>query len=531
MVYLNRRTFLAGTGATALGLTFARPAYSQAGSDTIRLGVGAAQVVTIDPIHLAQGVDNWAITNVHDLLARAPNGRFANTPAEFMPELAETWESSPDGKTWSFKLRQGAQFHKGYGEASSEDVKFTFDRARDPQTGSIYASVFRNIEEVVTEGPYTVHFHLKTPDPFFLASSVDHIGAHIVSKKAVEEKGDGYGRDPIGTGPYMVESVQPKVVTLVGNDAYYTGAPIVPKLEIQYLLNSSARTLALLGGSVDTILAPSGPGAIPAIQQRDPSLILDTVLPGNIWTLHFNLQRKPFDDLKVRQAFMYAIDREAIAASQTPPTLHRYGMLPAPFPGSLTADTCPPELRYEHDPDKAKQLLTEAGVGDGFSFSDFTSQRDDYLSLMLVVQEQLRQVGVNFDLQPIDHAAFHDQSAKGLASFRMRGTLYPPVPIRPFIEELASSADVTGPSGGQNFAHYGTAMPGIDDLIAKAQAEPDFDKHLAICQEMDRKILTDLPVIPLCTTAYVYIRNPRLKLPFEVSAGTGFWRFDKASFA
>jgi peptide/nickel transport system substrate-binding protein len=122
-------------------------------------------------------------------------------------------------------------------------------------------------------------------------------------------------------------------------------------------------------------------------------------LPGNIWTLHFNLTRKPFDNLKVRQAFMYAIDREQIGKSQTPPTPKRWGMLPEPFPGALTAQTMPMELRYDYDPDKAKALLKEAGFPSGFALSDFTSQRDDYLSLMLVVQEQLRQVGVNFDLK------------------------------------------------------------------------------------------------------------------------------------
>ncbi len=408
MIQITRRNVLAGAAALAIP----RAASAQS-TDTIKMAVGAAQVITIDPMRLNQGIDNWAITNVHDLLARAPNGDFANTSADFMPELATAWEASADGKTWSFKLREGVQFHKGYGECTSEDVKFSFDRLRDPKSGSVYSAVFVNIAEVQTDGPYAVHFRLKQPDPFFLASSIDQIGAHIVCRKAVLERGDGYGRDPIGSGPYQVANVQTKVVSLVGNDKYFAGAPKVPKVEIQYILDTSARTLALLAGAADTILAPSGPGALPAIQARDPKLIADVVLPGNIWTLHFNLTRKPFDDLKVRQAFMYAIDRETIGKSQTPPTPKRWGMLPEPFPGALTAQTTPPELRYDYDPDKAKALLKEAGFPTGFAFSDFTSQRDDYLSLTLEVQEQLRQVGVNFDLKAIDHAAFHDPGHQG----------------------------------------------------------------------------------------------------------------------
>jgi peptide/nickel transport system substrate-binding protein len=88
--------------------------------------MGAAQVLTVDPIKLTQGVDNWAITHVFDLLARPPAGRFATAPSEYVPELAESWTFSPDARTWSFKLREGVQFHKGYGECTADDVKFTF---------------------------------------------------------------------------------------------------------------------------------------------------------------------------------------------------------------------------------------------------------------------------------------------------------------------------------------------------------------------------------------------------------------------
>jgi ABC-type oligopeptide transport system substrate-binding subunit len=94
---------------------------------------------------------------------------------------------------------------------------------------------------------------------------------------------------------------------------------------------------------------------------KPPDPFFSASLPGNIWTLHFNLTRKPFDNLKVRQAFMYGIDREKIGKSQTPPTPKRWGMLPEPFPGALTAQTTPMELRYDYDPDKAKAQLRKPG--------------------------------------------------------------------------------------------------------------------------------------------------------------------------
>ena len=112
LVHLNRRDFLVGTGAATATLALGLPVQA-APSDTMRLGMGAAQVVTIDPIYLNQGVDNWAITHVFDLLARAPLGRFAKSPDEFTPELAESWTISSDAKAWTFNLRKGVQVPQG----------------------------------------------------------------------------------------------------------------------------------------------------------------------------------------------------------------------------------------------------------------------------------------------------------------------------------------------------------------------------------------------------------------------------------
>ena len=118
---LTRRQFV-GTSA-AFAATMALPISVRAqDTQTLRLGMGAAQVGTIDPIKLTQGVDNWALNHVFDQLVRPPAGLGTVAPEEFVPEIAERWEMSEDAKTWTFKIRQGVQFHKGYGELTSEDV-------------------------------------------------------------------------------------------------------------------------------------------------------------------------------------------------------------------------------------------------------------------------------------------------------------------------------------------------------------------------------------------------------------------------
>ena len=219
VVHYTRRTVL-GAGAAAAVAASPRSSRAQP-ADTMRLGMGAAQVITIDPIYLNQGVDNWAITHVFDFLARAPLGRFAKSPSEFTPELAESWTISPDARTWTFHLRKGVQFHKGYGELTSEDVKFTFDRVRDPKQGSGAASVYTNVDRVETPDAYTAVIVLKQPDPFFMSSLIHVTSSNIVCKKAVLEKGDKFARDPIGSGPYQIVSVTPKLVKLTANPALF----------------------------------------------------------------------------------------------------------------------------------------------------------------------------------------------------------------------------------------------------------------------------------------------------------------------
>jgi len=500
-------------------------------AQTLRLGMGAAKVGTIDPIKLTQGVDNWAIGHVFDQLVRPPAGLGVAKPEEYDLELAESWERSDDAKTWTFKLRQGVQFHKGYGELTSEDVKFSYDRARDPQSGSTASIVWQNVDSVEAPDPYTVIVKLKGPDPLLLTSTLFGTSACIVSKKAVEEKGEGFAMDPIGSGPYQIESVDPERVRLVANPDYFGEKPKVPNLEVQYIVDTSARTFAILGNTVDMILAPAGPGAINAIMSQNPNLKMDISLPGNNWSLHFNMKKKPFDDERVRKAFAYAIGKQVISDSLTPPTPRTYGLNPPANPGSLNAENTPEELQYNHDPEKAKQLLAEAGFPDGLSFSCFCSQRDDYASLMLIIQEQLRQVGVNMDLTLMDHTAFHAEKNKDLNTLVLRGGGYPLVPTAILQNEAIAAAEVQPDgTGSDNFSHYGAVIPGIDDLFEQTMNESDLERRLDLCRQMDLKILQDMPAMSVCTTAYVIIRNPAMTLPFEVSSAPGGqWRLTGAN--
>ncbi len=242
-------------------------------------------------------------------------------------------------------------------------------------------------------------FKLKRPDPLFCGSILYTRGGCIVSRKASTERGDKHAMNPIGTGGYRARPHRPGQgrVPEGASPEHWEGAPAIPELRFSYILDTTARTLALLAGQVDMIEAVRAPGWIPSIQAPQKDLQFDMTAPGSINTLHMNMTRKPFDDIRVRQALRYAIDKEALARSLAP-----HGPADGRIDGARLCrrgDRGRPaaELRYKHDPDRAKKLLAEAGFAAGLSFANYMSTREDYSSNMLIVQEQLRKVGINMD--------------------------------------------------------------------------------------------------------------------------------------
>ena len=500
---VNRRSFIGGTAAALTSATLLAAFSGQAvaqGTDTIKIAFAARGLRTIDPHKSIQGVDNWAIIAVYDKLVDLPRWKFPASLDELVPRLALSWTHSEDAKTWTFELRQGVQFHKGYGEMTSEDVKFTFDRATDAvRVGGVRAK-FTNIASVDTDGPYKVTFNLEQPDPLFPLGVLSDYDGAVMSKKAIEEKGEEpIGTDPIGTGVYMLESVATdpgQGITLAANPDYWDTKAATPKLQCVYIADTTARTLAILSGDVHMIEGVRAPGWGDSIKQRDPSLIFDVVSPGSFFTIQFNVTVKPFDDVRVRQALFYGIDRDEITTAIAPISKRTYGLNPPSFPGGFTAETIPPEVAYNYDPEKAKALLAEAGFPDGFAFKNDTSQREDFSAIMLMIQDQLRRINVNMELNIKDHTAFHADQNIGTNTLSQQSSAMPPVPTQVIVTYLPAEAEVKADgNGGANMSHYGVAIPGIDDLLAQALGEADLEKRIAIVQQIEIKALTDAVIL------------------------------------
>jgi peptide/nickel transport system substrate-binding protein len=271
------------------------------------------------------------------------------------------------------------------------------------------------------------------------------------------------------------------------------------------------------------------PGWIPTMKQRAPQTIFDATAPGSFNLLHLNLTRPPLNDLRVRQAIRYAINNEHIAAAFAGIAAPMVGIIAPQFAGSVKKADLPPELRYDYDVKKAKALLAEAGHPNGLTIPCYTSQREDYAAIMLIIQEQLRAAGINLDLKIIDHATMHAENRKDRNTVALYSSSYPPVPTQPFLALLWAGAEVKpDSSGGENYSHYGVAMPGIDALVEKAQDEPSFDKLTVLIQDAERQVLRDLPVLGTITLSYLVARNPRIDLGYPVKSGYAYWPLNRA---
>ncbi len=528
---ITRRRIMrdSATAATIATLGAASPARAQSAPLTIALAARAPTGLSPQSNGLTGG-DNWAIKQIFDTLAKPEDGTFGIRPEDFRPSLAEKWESSADAKTWTYALRRGVQFHKSYGEMTSDDVAFTFGRHLDPKLVTNQKPIYSNVAAVTALDPHTVRFALKRPDPLFNGSVITALSASILSRKAFEERGPRFNMDPIGTGAYQVESVSPtEGVMLSAFDAHFAGVAASKALRVSFIADTTARTLAFASGQVDMIEGVRAPGWIPTMRQRAPQTIFDATAPGSFNVLHLNLTRPPLNDLRVRQAIRLAINNEQIAAAFSGLAVPMVGIIAPQFAGSVKKESLPPELRYDHDIRKAKALLAEAGFPNGVTIPCFTSQREDYAAIMLIIQELLRAAGINLDLKIIDHATMHAENRKDRNSLALYSSSYPPVPIQPYLQLLSSQAEVKADgSGSENYSHYGVALPGVDALLDQAQDEPAFEKLVAKIQDAERQVLCDLPLLGIITLSYVIARNPRVDLGFPVKSGYAYWPLNRA---
>jgi len=414
------------------------------------------------------------------------------------PALAESWDI-PNPLTYVFHLHHGVKFHDGR-PLTSRDVKWTFDSLLQGKIRSTRAAAYRFVDRVEAPDDYTVTFHLKEPFVTLLWNLSD--GAMgIVPYGSLDE----VSRNPIGSGPFrFVSAEQDKQVTIARNDDYWGEKAKVKNIRFAVVPDSTTRALELRKGSADVASNALTFDTVLALEKKSDLVVQRA--PGTVLSyMAFNTRDPILKDPRVRRALAYAIDRKPIleylgrgfarpADSVLPPESWAYnGNVP----------------HYEHDPDRARQLLDQAGYpltnGVRFHITMKTSTEESTRLLSAVLQQQLREVGVILDIRTFEFATFFSDVTHG--AFQFYSLRWIGGNEDPDIFEYVFDSDKFPPHGA-NRGYY--SSPQVDRLISQARTQLDQNTRKQLYAQIQQILAEDLPYINLWYFDNVVVHTRRV---------------------
>ncbi|HEX9986576.1 MAG TPA: ABC transporter substrate-binding protein [Thermoanaerobaculia bacterium] len=405
---------------------------------------------------------------------------------DYAPDVATKWET-PDDKTIIFHLNPNAKFQNGQ-PLTSADVKWTYDSLMAPDFTSSKKSGYAAVAAIETPNPQTVIFRLKEPN----GGMFDNLTLGILPKGADTNT---YKTQPIGAGPYkVVENVTDERLELEAFEGWHGGAPKIKHVTVRIVPDDTTRVLEFRRGSLNFGVNPV-PFENVAEFEKDPKYQVPKK-PGSVWQyLAFNLKDPTLSKVQVRRAIAHAIDRERIVRD----LLAGHGVVTDTMFAQghwVRADNLP---TYGYDPAAAKRLLDEAGYrdpdGDGpkprFSIAFKTSTNDEANRRAQMIQEMLRQVGIDMKIQSMETATFLDQISKG--NFQMYSLSRNGIADPDFYYVIFHSSNF--PPEGQNRGFY--SNPRVDQLIMEGRSTFDRAKRKQAYGEIQRIVQEDLPYVSL----------------------------------
>ncbi|WP_342364224.1 ABC transporter substrate-binding protein [Terrarubrum flagellatum] len=500
-----RRVSLAAALSMAAAFV-ATPSFAQ--KTVLNVGMQSSDAGVLDP-HLNSGTPGKAMLQwMFNGLVRIKPGELS--PDFIEPDLAESWTSSPDGKTWTFNLRKGVQCHHGFGEFTSEDAVFSLKRAATKET-SAFSSDYTAIDSIEAPDKYTVKITLKQVIPSLLGIVMNYHGGNMVCKKAVDQMGnDGFAKKPIGTGPFMFsEYVPQQYAKVVANPDYFRGKPKLTEIVYRFIPSDSSRDLAFQAGEVDMILGRQEQAWVDRMTAT-PGVKVVPMGPAEMSMISLNMSQPPLDNIKVRQAIAHAIDRNAIwqfrGKNISRPAV---SVVPSGYTGT---DEKAPLLNY--DLAKSKELLKEAGFPNGVTIKAINTTLPSMLSFTEAVQAQLKRAGITLEIQPVEHATFHQQIRQDLSQFvHFQAARFPVADVY-LTQFFHSRSIVKTPTAVTNFSHCNVADKEIDE----ARAEPDKAKQLALWKTAQEKIIKEVCAIPVNEMLQLWAYKDSLDLGYELKA-------------
>lgn len=469
-----------------------------------------------EPPHL-QGALSTA-DPVQQATAKFHNGLLNYDPEiNPVPELAESWQVSADGRTIVFKLRRGVKFHDGR-DFTSADVKFTMEeviKKYHPRG----RTVFSKLDEVQTPDPHTAVFKFSAASPYVMlvlnAAETPMLPKHIYAGS--DPRNNPANSAPVGTGPFrFVKWERGQFILGERNEKYWDGSkPYLDKVILRIVPDASTRAVGLESGDLDL----GGPWPAPIADQRRlgglPHLALETrgySMVSAMMYLEFNMRDPALRDVRVRRAVAHAINTQQLgdvvwfqsAAAAT-----------GPISDKLTRFYTPNLPRYEYAPKKAEALLDEAGLkrgADGIRMRialDAAPYDENYLRSGEFVRQQLRQIGIEASMRSQDTPTYFRRiwtaNEFQLNLYGISNTPDPTIGVQRLYwsKNIVKGAPFTNGSGYSN--------PQMDRLLEAAQVETDEQKRRKLWDDAQQLAMTDLPIIPLLRLDMVTIMNKRVK--------------------
>ena len=421
---------------------------------------------------------------------------------EIKPLLAESWEVSDDLKVWTFKLKKGIHFQKGKfqngREVTAEDVKYSFEREiKISPMVRLYM-----VDKVEVLDKYTVRITLKYPFAPFLTVLTD-IGAAVVPKEEAEGWGDEFTLHPVGTGPFrMVEWVKDDHMTFVRNEDYWgKEKPHLKKITYKFIPNKSVLAVALMSGEVD-IASDILDQDIPKVKAK-PNVDVVMVPGVNVYAVYMNSMKGPTTDKRVREAIFRAVDTDQIIKVLFPngSGVRAYGPIP---PGSWAYNPNIKDLYPKYDPEKAKELLKEAGYNK-LSLTIYTPEDPNRRKAAIIMQSMLKKIGIDLKVQSLEWGSFVAITSKGDADMYTIGWTWYPDPEYFIFYMFHSSRKGTYGNGG------GYKNTKVDELIAKGESTADKQERIKYYREAEKLIMKDMVYMPLYHKMVVMGVNKRVK--------------------
>lgn len=445
----------------------------------------------LDPVRLGP-VETDVAYKVYSSLVRLAPG----SVDDFVGDLAHSWSVSEDGLVYTFELRDDAQWHRAFGQVTGHDVKYSFERLKDENLGSALIEEARLIDEVVVVNDHLIEVHLLAPWPDFLMQFVGYRGGFIVNQQAIEQYADNYEENAVGSGMYTLERWSPREEILVHkNPDYYGEEPFFDVIRYAIILEETVLEVALERGEIDIFYATD-----PLVQLSvldNPNLKSTRFLAERMFTAYINVEHPPFDDVRVRQALWYALDKETIA---------EVGFQGLARPSdTLLGEHIPNRLDsspYTYDPAYARQLLEEAGFD--FANTVINMPMDDRSVLVSpIMQAMWAEIGVRSVTPMVERLQHVDVMTAGDFDVAVR-TVSRPTADQVFSWYLEES-NIPYPAASRY------RNPEFNELLADLRTSVDPERLREVTYRIQELVHEEAPVIPLVNVEWVLVMRPDIE--------------------